>query len=160
MSTLYVQFTRPAGAFKPFSWAIRTVQRTSFSHVRFFWVNSVGVPIVYEASGSSVKFLGPNAQKKKLTEIVDSFAIDLNKEQYRELVRICMTYAGIEYGTDQILKIAWSLLTGSKASGDGDTTMVCSEIAARILVALGHEVCADFDYVTPKELHEWCRKNL
>lgn len=160
MKRLYIQFTRPAGGFTPFSWAIRTVQRTDFSHVRFFWENSVGVPVVYEASGSSVKFLGPHAQENKPTNIIDMFYIDLTPEQYRKLVRICMTYAGVEYGTGQILNITLSMITGCKQERDGAATMVCSEIAARILVALGHDLQADFDYITPKELYEWCCANL
>ena len=160
MRKLKVQFTCPTES-KVFSQVIKLVQGTDFSHVRFFWVNSVGVPIVYEAGGSSVRFMGPIAQSHHPVRVVKEFSLDVSKEQYRSLVKICMTYAGIEYGRLQILKILYRLITNSSKGGDGEDTMVCSELSSRILHALGHlKENTDFDQITPKELYEWCMKNL
>ena len=58
---VFIEFTRPKSWLNPLSWLIRLVECTPYSHVRLSWINSVGVPVVYEASGTSVKFLGPLA---------------------------------------------------------------------------------------------------
>jgi len=156
---LHIQFTRPVG-FKLLSWLIRVVQGgTSYSHVRLCWVNSVGVPIVYEASGSSVKFLGPKAGDAVVVN--RQYVLEVDKEQYRKLVRICMLYAGVSYGVWQVINIGLKTLFGLTLPGDGDNTIVCSELVARVLEeGLGFNLPYNFDKVTPKELEQWCSKNL
>lgn len=161
MRQLTVQFTRPASGFKPVSGLIRVVQRTEFSHVRFTWTTSLGLPVVYEASGSAVKFLGPLAQAAKPVTVVDEFTLPLTEDSHRNLVHQCMYYSGVEYGKVQLLKMAWFLLTTRAPRGDGEVTQVCSELCGRILQGLGLGLAdIDFDQFRPDQLHHWCKENL
>ena len=101
---VYIEFTRPR-KFKLFSCVIRLVQGTPYSHVRLRWENSVGTMVVYEAGGSSVHFMGPMAQEANPVEVIKAFKISISRQRYRELVKLCMENAGIEYGIKQIIGI-------------------------------------------------------
>ena len=133
MGTRFVtlQLTRPEG-FKPVSWLIRIIQKTSYSHVRFQWLGTGGaIPIIYEASGSYLHFIGPIAAKQKPVKIIRSYPLELAGEQYKKWVQFCVTNAGVQYGLVQMLGMAWADAMGLKQNplADGRKTQVCSEVA-------------------------------
>ena len=160
MPTLHIQFTRPQGGFKPLSSLIRVIQGTPYSHVRLHWVNSSGVPLVYEASRSSVSFQGPLAQKNHPVDILDDYSFELDRQQYRKLVEVCMTYAGIDYGKLQLVGIGIRDLLNLEDNpfADGNNSLICSELVGRVLLEVLHmDICDDFDTIGPKELHKFLR---
>ena len=105
MKTLYVGFTKSSKRFAPFSWLVSKAQKTEYSHVRLRWVNSTQTPIIYEASGSSVQFIGPMIGLTLSSKVYPRFSFELNYKPYKELVRICMTYAGVQYSIKQVINI-------------------------------------------------------
>ena len=136
---------------------VRTVDQTPYSHVRLRWTNSVGVDIVYEASGTTVKFLGPLAQERLPVVITHSYTFDISKEKYRELVKLCMENAGVSYGFKQILGIGLVKLFNLKKNplSEGRKSQVCSEVVGRFLqeiLNIGHEL--DLDVASPKDIQE------
>lgn len=154
MRKLYVEFTRPKG-FKPFSYLIRAVECTPYSHVRLRWVNTTGVNLVYEASGSSVKFLGPKAQPD--VDVIHTFEFDIDKTAYRRLIQVCMTYAGIRYSISQAIKIgllSWGIGKG-RFTKDGEYAQVCSELVVRVMEKVfGIDLAVDEDTSGPKKLYQ------
>jgi hypothetical protein len=157
MTKLYIEFTRPKGKIFPFfSWLIRLVERSRFSHVRLTWVNSTKTKVVYEASGSQVSFFGPKAQEKRPVVIEKMYEVDISKEEYRALVKICMEYAGVKYGAMQILGIVLSYLFFLKKNPltpKGDYSQVCSEIVARFLEDVKNvDIKGDLNIIGPKGL--------
>ena len=60
-----IQFTRPKDdTFKIYSKAIQKFDGRDYSHVRFsFTARRQNVDLIYEASGDSVKFIGPEGAK-------------------------------------------------------------------------------------------------
>jgi hypothetical protein len=155
--TVWVEFTRPRG-FKPLSWLIRKVQKTEFSHVRLYWLGVGGtIPIIYEASGSSLKFIGPIAAKQMKIKIIHSFKLDITPAQYKDIVKICMINASIDYGKKQLIGIglvhAFNL--DKNPFADGRRSQVCSEIIGRILkMVLKWPIKLDLDIAGPKELYK------
>jgi hypothetical protein len=156
---IYIEFTRPKGFFPVISWLIRLFQKTEYSHVRLCWAGFRGqVPVIYEASGAGLKFIGPIGALRKPVHVVSRFPLDLTGEQYRELVRLCMSYAGIKYGHLQILGIALVCLFGLKKNpfADGKKSQVCSEIVGYLLAdILGWKTGLDLDIAGPREIHEF-----
>ena len=154
MKTLSVEFTHPQRC-GFFSSLIKLIQRTPYSHVRLSWINSTGVKVVYEASGSSVRFFGPLAMTDRPTVVVDSFTFDLDKEGYRQLIKTCMTYAGIEYSFGQVINIGLSNLgfRWKPFSQDNEYAQVCSELVTRVLQDLGINLKLDPDMAGPREIH-------
>lgn len=163
MRTLRIEFTQPVGKIFPiYSYAIRAVQGTEYSHVRLRWVNSTGRDLIYEAGGSSVHFIGTLAQKQHKVKIVKYYEIDLNREEYRELIDTCMEYAGLKYGILQILGIGIALACNRKTNpfADGKYTMVCSELVGRVLLEIKKfEVNMNLDIAGPLEIDQ-CLENL
>lgn len=158
---LVIEFTKPAEC-KPLSAIIRAVDNTPYSHVRLRWVNSVGVDIVYEASGTSIKFLGPIAQQSTPVKVLKSYSFELDREQYRELVKICMTYAGIKYGILQLFGIGLVRLFKLKKNpfADGRRSQVCSELVGRILIeVMGLPFDVNLDIAGPQDIEHFLEKN-
>lgn len=161
--TVYIEFTRSTKKFAPFSWLIMAVQRTPYSHVRLRWTNTTGRNVIYEASGSHVRFIGTLAQKSLKTKTVDTFTFEVDKEQYRKLVDICMYYADVKYSLSQVIKIGLLSFGICKRSltNDGEYAQVCSELVARVVKSvLGLKLNLDPDTAGPKELHEELKRIL
>lgn len=153
-----IEFTRPKGGFKPLSWLIRKISRSEFSHVRLRWMG-VGqtVDVIYEASGTSLKFIGPIASKYKPVTIVDSYKFNLDMDSYTMTVLLCMNYAGIEYGKKQLLGMGIARVFRLKKNpfADGKKSQVCSEVVGYFLEKiLGWDTGLDLDVAGPKEIRE------
>jgi len=153
-----IQFTRPNRWFQPLSWLIRKVQGTPYSHVRLAW-NGVGgkVPVIYEASGRSLKFIGPIAAKNLNVKIVDSFKFNIDNNQYRSLVELCINYANVDYGKKQLIGIGLvhSFGLNHNPFADGRRSQVCSEVVGHFLEKiLGWDLGVNLDIAGPKEIRD------
>ena len=163
---LRIEFTRPVNKILPiFSYGIRAVQRTQYSHVRIVFYNSRGVKIVYEASGSSVKFLGTVAQESHKVEVIKSYEMDLSKTEFQGLVDLCLKYSGISYGKLQIIGMLWSYIFSLDKNpfADDGKSQVCSELVGRFLEeVMGFEIDVNLDVAGPREIDEFldrCAEN-
>lgn len=158
-----VEFTRPVGGVPILSWVIRLVQRTTYSHCRLSWLGAGGrVPVVYEASGSYLKFMGPHAIRNRPAKVMVSYPFDLNKTQYGQLVELCMTYAGVDYGKKQLLGIGIARVFGLKKNpfADGRRSQVCSEIIGIFInKILNIDTNLDLDIAGPKEINNFLHNN-
>jgi len=155
---LYIEFTRPVGKMFPiFSWLVRAIEGVKYSHVRLAWVNSTNRKVIYEASGSGVKFIGTISQLDHPVEVIDSFEIDITRDEYRALIDICMTYANISYSMKQIIGIGLTYLPFVKKNpfADGRYSQVCSELAGLVLETVKSvDIKEDLDIAGPKKINE------
>ena len=154
---LYIEFTRPLSGKCPFlSNLIRKFEKTPYSHVRLRWETGRKVPIVYEASGSQVSFLGDYAQTKQQVEVIHSFAIPLSLEQKQKLVDVAITYAGISYGKKQLFGLFLMRLFNLRKNplADGMQGLICTELVARVLArVLNIHMNIDYDIVGLKAIY-------
>lgn len=151
---IYIEFTRPK-KFNPLSWIIRAIDCTSYSHVRLRWTNGMNIEVVYEASGTTVKFLGPTAQKQIPVDITHSYKVFIAQSEYRKLVKLCLENSGINYGFKQLVGIGLVKLFRLKKNpfSDGRKSQVCSEIVGRFLqeiVGVGEQL--RLDTASPKDI--------
>jgi len=166
MVRLYIEFTKPASGFQPLACAIAAVEGTKFSHVRLRWKNSAGVEVVYEASGTQVKFIGEIAQANSPVRVCDSFYIDLDVESYRRLIYQCMRFAGVSYGFLQLVGLLFMRVFKLKKNPypNGFKGLICTELVARVLSYViespAYESIATYDEMGLREIHRYFDYNF
>lgn len=162
MHRIFVEFTRPAKGFKPISWLIRVFQGTKYSHVRIRWITrGTNSEICYEAGGGSIRFMGQVALSSSPAKIMKRYAIELTNPEYKELLKYCLKYAGINYGKIQIIGMAFSYLFRNRKNklADGKKTMVCSELVYYLLKeVLKYDIDFRPEVDGPKELDKQLEK--
>jgi hypothetical protein len=149
-----IGFSKPKKWFVPFSWAIRALYNTKYSHTYVRWYSSgVKVDVAYEASGTSVHFTCKEVFNKK-TQIIHEYELDITREQYMSLLHWCMTNAGVSYGTKQAVGIGIMKMFDLSHNPLGDKNkQICSEVVAHILNEIKDlGIGVDFEKASPKDI--------
>lgn len=154
-----IGFSKPKNhKFPIFSWLIRLCERTSYSHVYVKWHSrGADTNVLYEASGSNVKFLGEKVYNDRVQPIHE-YEVEIDKETYRRLLKFCMENAGIDYGLKQAFGIALVKIFKLKKNpfSDQRKSQVCSELVGHILEdVLGKDLDIDLDIVGPRAIKEY-----
>lgn len=161
MREVFVEFTRPKGKILPiYSWLIRAIEGTPYSHVRIRWESTSGVELIYEAGGSAVRLIGEQAQDKHPVEVVKHYRFRITKDQYRNLIKL-FRFAGVKYSIIQALGIPVSKLLGLKKNpfAQGRKSQVCSELVGIFLKeVLQIQADIDLDLAGPKEIDSILRQ--
>ncbi len=165
MFNLTVGFSKPKNnKFPIFSWAIRLVDRTPYSHVYISWKSdSLERTLIYEASGSMVHFLSGERFNKK-AKVLYEYEFEISNELRKKLLQKAVDYAGASYGIKQIFGIV--LVKIFRALGrdiknpfsDGKATWVCSELVSDLLKEIGMDIGIHQDNVTPKDIQQYLEK--
>lgn len=162
MRKIYVGFSKSTKFFPIYSWAIRAIEGTKFSHVYVRHETKYGVDIVYQASGTQVNFMNEELFFKK-SDVVREFQFEVTNDAFDTYMRFAMKNAGKPYGILQAIGIAIYSLFGLKNNPfpSGQAAYVCSELVAEILFEIGkfkydREL---FDKLTPKDLFKFCLKH-
>ena len=163
MQDVYIGFSKTRKWFAIFSWLIRLFERTPYSHVYLSWTpNSIGTPVVYEASGAMLKFLNKNIFDKK-NKTIESYRIVIDNNEKKALVKWCLENAGVDYGFTQLFGIALQRIFNLSRNplSQGRKSQVCSELVGSVLEEVfGERLELDLDVAGPKDIREWCVKNL
>ena len=162
MRIIDIEFTEPKNHPLPiFSWAIKAIQKTKYSHVRFKWQNSFGRALVYEASGSSVKFRGDISLKASPVIVHKTFRLELTDEEFSRFSDQCGMFADVKYSVRQAAGIAVAQALGLKKNpfSRGASAQICSELTARILLHVKnwHLVSSEIDMAGPLEVEKALR---
>lgn len=179
-----IGFSKPKNKIVPFfSWAIRSVENTEYSHVYANWYSrGAKVNVYYHASGTSVHFLCDEVAKERL-QVIHEYEIEIPRERYSKLIHFCMTNAGKSYGMKQVIGIGYSKLMCkinkiinklfktklkervANPFSDGRKSQVCSElIGALIEDVIDEETNLDLDIAGPRAIKElldaapWAKK--
>lgn len=164
MRTVVVGFSRPRAFFKPFSWAIRLVERTPYSHV---YIRSraerLGVDLIYQASGLQVNFMGLEHFKEQ-AHIVAEFEASLPEEKHDEFMRWAIINSGANYSTKQVLGILLIKLFNLKRNpfSNGRIAWVCSELVGFILSSFFNIKIDEnsLETIGPRGAFDLCKKHL
>jgi len=158
MNEIIVGVSRPKGWFEPFSWLIRLVTWSSYSHAYIkFYSEAYQRWIVFQASGLKVNFIG--ATMFDNNEIVGAeFAVPISDQTKTCTISQAFDICGSPYGTSQALGILWVLfmeIFGKKVKNPfySTSSYVCSELVATILVELGYQL--DPSSTTPQEVYDF-----
>lgn len=163
MTTLKIQFTRPAKGIKVLSWVIRKVLHTEYSHVLARWFGAKGkIEVVWEAAGSSIRFLGPIAHKNKYI-IVKEYSIVLDKNEYLKLIEYTHEFAHVNYGKMQLIGMLFARVFSLKYNpiSQGKSEQVCSEAIAGLLSYVkGWHIDINLDVYGPDAFEKWLINKL
>lgn len=166
MEKLTIGFSKSRKKFAIYSWIIRLVEGTDFSHVYVKWhSSSLERNITYQASGTTVNFMAQQIFNEHHIP-VHEIELTLTADQKKEIVQFAMDNVGVPYG----LKAAFGILLVKTASifgksiknpfRDGGGTYFCSELAAKILEILGYDLGNDIEHFGPGELFEYMKRNI
>ena len=161
MKQFYIQLTRPNKGFKALSWLIRKILRTDYSHVIVRWFGAKDkVEIVWEAAGSSIRFLGPIAHDKKYV-VIKEYAVDITPTEYSKLIEYTHKYAHVDYGKLQLIGMLIARIFKMKKNilSKGEAEQVCSEAVAGLLKFVkGWDIDINMDVYGPDALDKWLEK--
>jgi hypothetical protein len=141
-----IGFSRPR-ANTVFSWGIRTVENTPFSHTYIrYYSKRLDRWLVYHADQADCHF---NNFPSFLSENrpVEEYIIPCTQEEKTAIEQMCIDKVGLKYGWWQIAGMAlsrisrlWFDVSVKNPFSDGEKTMVCSEFVGRILRILGESI--------------------
>lgn len=156
-----IGFSRTTKKFAPFSWLIRWFQGISFSHVYLAWTSrGTGVEVVYHAAGTKLHFLSREIFDKR-AKTIEEFEFELTRTQYKQLLTLALTMAGINYGFKQVLGIGIAHIFRLKKNplSQGRKSQVCSELVGYFIEdVLGKPLDVNLDIAGPKEIYEIVKK--
>lgn len=124
-----------AKKFNIFSWAIKTMEKTNYSHCYIkFYSESFECWLIYHASHTCIHFLSEENFTAK-SNILEEYEITLSDEQKKNLVRNAINRSGILYGIFEILGMAitrifklWFNKKIHNPFSDKEKTQVCSDL--------------------------------
>lgn len=137
-----------------FGWIISLIYNTKYSHTYVRWY-SVGADVdcVYEASGTSVHFTAKQIFDKK-AQALHEYEINITNNQYKQLLKWCMSNAGVDYGLKQAVGIGITKIFNLKKNPLSDKNrQVCSEVVGHILNnATNLGITLDLEMAGPPEI--------
>lgn len=150
---IYIGFSRPTTFFPIFSWLIRLIEWTRFSHVYIRYFDTYTKEwIIFEASHGEVHLIQWNNWREKAITVYEQ-AFEIEEERKRRLVKFMVKNLQKPYSIKNILGIAIKILTGLRLFKDSNKAFICSELVA---TALGDRLKfeKELDFVTPKDIYK------
>lgn len=162
MRRFTIGFSRPTGFFNPFSWAIRAVERTSYSHVYIrTTAESISEDLIYQASGTRINFMGIEAFHSHAKTVVE-YEFQISDDSYKAYLKWAVSNCGRPYGLKNIIGILLARIFKLKINpfGDGESRQYCAELAARALNDfIGAKISeSEFELCGPRRIHEICQR--
>ena len=162
MATVTIGFSKSSSKFAPFSWIIKLVQGTPYSHAYLkIHRDDINRDVYYQASHDLVNFMSSTQFNNEETiikeidfEFTDSDKIKLSQFMYDQL--------GKPYAVSEILGLLCVVLCakiGIKIQNpvqDGTSQFYCSELVSYFLSQCdGITLPKDLADMTPKDLYEF-----
>lgn len=138
MQKIIVGFSTPK-KFNLFSWLIRTVGKSPFSHAYIRYYDTYTKTwIIYQASGRLVNMITAD-NFNKVEKICAEFEIPVSTETRKKTIEWAQKKLGTPYGVMNIVGIGCVIVArffGKKIRNpfaDGEKTMVCSELVDYVM---------------------------
>ena len=163
MKGIMIEFTKPDPEFKKlqlYSYAIKAIEKTPYSHVRLRWQSRSGVEIIYEASGTMVRLIGEEAAPQFPVIVMKSYEVQVNSMEYRKLIRL-FRFASVSYGLKQAVGIllVHMLELAKNPLSEGRLSQVCSELVGLFIKEVkGWLIDFDLDVAGPRAIDEFLER--
>lgn len=160
MRSITIGFSKPHNRILPvFSWLIRWFDKTEFSHVYVKWTMKSGKPIIYQASGHQVNFIG-NKRFELKNSVVKEFQFEIDELKFGKFLDWSVDESGAPYSV--LLAIGMGISKALKLKKNflgGKDMYVCSKIAGFFLATCVVEFNYNgntSDMLTPKDIYKLC----
>jgi len=114
--------------------------------------------MVYEASGTSVRFMTKN-RFDRISTTLYTFDVKLDADKYEGFVDYMMSQAGEDYGLKQAFGIGLVRIAkwwfNIKIDNPFKKGQVCSETVNKALTFLGYDPGLDDNHVGPKDIYNY-----
>jgi len=160
MKTVKVCFSKPINRKCDLgSRLIKWYMGTPYSHVSFhFDIERYDSTLVYEAVGSGIRFLGKERWDRHAS-VVKQYEIIVSDEIYTKIMKVCIKYAGGEYGYLQNLGIVIAdVLNLDKNPFPAHEN--CSELLYFLLEEAGYKANKTSGLITPKDIDEMLSRGV
>jgi len=161
VKSITIGFSKPKNMIFPiFSWLIRLIGKTPYSHTYIRWQTSVGPSICYQAAHTTIHFLSDRCFEEQIEEI-ESFNFSITDEQYGKLLKYCLENCGVKYGLIEVFGVLAAQVFNLKKNpfARGQNEQFCAELVLRIVDEIdGAKPPFDPDLVTLKTLHDYVVK--
>jgi len=154
MKKIIIGFSKPK-SFKLHAWLIMKIDKADYDHAYIkFHSDTYKRDIIYQAIGKGVEFKGL-ALFEETTQPVEEYELDIEDNDYIELMKFCIDNAGISYGFLSTLGVGISKLFKIKNPfSDGLKTEFCDEIVFRCLNKVDpKDFCEDPENISPKDVN-------
>lgn len=138
---------------------IKWYMGTPYSHVSFhFNVEKYDATLVYEAVGSGIRFLCKEKWEQHAVTI-KSYRLTVSDEIYNKIMKVCIRYAGGEYGHLQNLGIVIAdILNLDKNPFPAHEN--CSELLYFLLEEAGYKANKSSGLITPRDIDEMLDRGI
>lgn len=166
MKKMWVGFSKPRGWFKPFSWAIRLIEGTPYSHVYFrMYSENLDVDLIYQASGTQVNFVGLQHFEDHAICLAEFEVPDIDQADYRTFMREAIKSAGADYSKKQPLGILLIRVFNLRKNPfkNGKAAWVCSELVGYGLSKVLRKINlsdSDLEVIGPKGIFKICKTHF
>jgi hypothetical protein len=161
--SIVVGFSRPINMnFPIFSWLIRLIYQTQYSHVYIkFHSDKLQRCFIYETVGKGTRFINESNWVKH-SSVVEEFTLSISDEQKTQMIQACVDNLGNDYGVMQAIGLGIKQLykelfnkTIQNPFSDEETE-ICSQAAGNILEILGYEL-GDTEEVAPIDIYNYLK---
>lgn len=158
---IIIGFSKSKKKFPVFSWAIKAILGTHFSHVYVkFYSNHHKRWLIYQASGTQVNFMAEE-HFNNLNEMTDEFELEITPQSKFDMMCFCIDNAGAPYSIKDVIAIFLNEVCPNfcgfvkKLLNDGKHGYVCSELVGYILQDYANiSIDKDYDLLTPKDIYK------
>jgi hypothetical protein len=162
MNSIIVGFSRPQAWFEPFSWLIRLVTGSQFSHAYIrFYDQEYDRWVIYQASGLKVNFIG-QAMFDNAEFIYQEFNVPVSDATKKIAIQGAIDKCGSPYGVGQIIgygAVLFMRIFSKKIKNPlySGSSYVCSELVADILMEIDAQDASNIDpsTMTPKDVYDF-----
>lgn len=158
MRTIKIGFSKSKKKFAIFSWLIRLFDKSEFSHVFIKWNMKSGKPIIYQASGHTVNFVG-NKRFEIDNQIVYEFDFEIEDDQFDKFLDWAVDESGAPYSIRSVIGIAIAKLFKLKKNPlGGSDSFICSKLAGYFFDVYIADMVNDnqISKMTPKDVYKLC----
>jgi len=160
MRKLVIGFSKATPGFKPYSWIIRALWMTEYSHTYIkFFSRKYDMPLIYQASSTMLNFMSEEVfDSHSIT--TSEFELEVEDEVYHKLMVYALRNAGKPYGIMQAIGVGLvriAKLLGFKIKNpfkNGRNNWICSELAGFALLQIFKDLKLDLDEVSPRDIEK------
>lgn len=160
MRVINIVFTKSKKKLPLFSWLIRLIWGTEYSHTAMiFYSSKYDKYLVYHASAAGLNFMSKEVFDKE-HEIVFQKPLEVPEEVHDNIVSNCIDRSGYSYGLLQGIGVGLVYLlnkvgiTISNPFSDGRSSWICSEWIAYVMSIIYEGYDPDLETVSPKEIYD------
>ena len=156
MGKLYIGFSKSTKKLPIFSWLIRLIESTPYSHT-YVKLELHGKSYIFEAVGNDCRLILESEWEKK-AQVVEEVALPVTVDILAKTEKFIAVNTGKPYGILQLIGVILGKWLNLKynITSRGRSALICSELVGRFLEeVMGFKLEKEPDLLTPLDIYEF-----